>query len=264
MSITLGVELPFRKKNFLSEEELQWFRDYLEDLNLRKELILLPDLTREQIETKMNDWIVDHFLGRIQCSLAAGEFPEDKLAKLNAYAKSINPNAEFRYISFVRYSTKYGQPQLGPHLDPPTNEHFMFDIQLNSNIDWPIVVDNEGVLEEHTIEDNEALILDITRQTHWRKPVKFQDGDYLDMLFVSYTDSRIEVPSLEWQGEQVMKRMGDYGWQLLEIFPELEDQLRNGDACSAGFVIDGTEERVRGLIKEFGQARSTINIPKIS
>ena len=209
-----------------------------------KKYIMLSDITREIIETNMNDWVVDHYLGRIQCSLQDGEMPQYMIDIITKYAKIINPNAEFRYVSFVRYSNEFGYPQLGPHLDPPTQENFMFDIQIRSTLDWPIVVAHDEGIDNYTLKTNEALVLDITHQAHWRKPQKFKDGDYLDMLFLSYTDSKIEIPTIEWQSEVGLKHMDSYNEELALVYPEKEKLFQ-----------DNLETSVKDRIIKQGQVR---------
>lgn len=203
------------------------FRNFMDNLLKNKQYIMLADISRETIETNMNDWVVDHYLGRIQCSLQDWEMSDDLKQIITKFAKKFNENAEFRYVSFVRYSKDFGYPQLGPHLDPPTKEHFMFDIQLRSTLDWPIVVAEEDGIKEYTLDTNDALVLEITRNAHWRKPLKFKDDDYLDMLFFSYTDNNLDTPSLEWQSETGLKHMDAYNEELAKVYPESEKEIRD-------------------------------------
>ncbi len=222
-------EMPFILKNFFSTEEMKEFRSFMQNLMDTKQYIFLKDLKREVIEKKMDDFLVDHYLGRIQCSINIEDLPEKLRNTALSYAHQINPNVVFRYVSFVRYSREFGIPQLGPHFDPPTNEHFMFDVQIDSNVDqWPIiVVDYEGNTKEWSIDTNDCLVLDITRQPHWRKPMKFEPGDYLDMLFFSFIDERIEVPPLEWQAEEGLKLMDAYNETLDAVYPGETDSNRD-------------------------------------
>jgi hypothetical protein len=234
---------PWIIKNFFNESDLKLFKDYRDRLFKEKKYILLKDLTREKIEQSMNDWIVDTYLGRIQCSLASGEMPQEMVDIAMRVAKTINPNAEFRYVSYVRYSNEFGNPQLGPHLDPPTKEDFMFDIQIESNVDWPIEAEENGVIKKHTLKDNECLVLDITRQTHWRTPQKFNDGEFLDMLFFSFVDNSLDEPTLEWQTDVGLKFMDDYNVELYKIYPQ------------ESFNPDQTTEMVKKNIEKQGQVR---------
>jgi hypothetical protein len=234
---------PWIIKDFFSQDDLKIFKDYRDKLIKEKKYILLQDLTREKIEDSMNDWIVDTYLGRIQCSLAWGEMPQEMVDIAMRVAKKINPNCKFRYVSYVRYSDQFGKPQLGPHLDPPTKEDFMFDIQLDSNVDWPIEVEENGIIKRHVLKNNECLVVDITRQTHWRTPQFFNNGDFLDMLFFSFTDDSIDVPTLEWQTDVGLKFMDAYNLELYKIYPQ-ED-----------FDPDMVVEKVKENINNQGQVR---------
>jgi len=246
-------EMPYILKNFFEPEEMQEFRTFMQGLMDTKHYIFLKDLKRAVLEKKMDDFLVDHYLGRIQCSINIEDLPERLRKTALAYAHEINPNVVFRYVSFVRYSTDFGVPQLGPHFDPPTNEHFMFDVQIDSNVEqWPIVVvDYEGNTKEWSIDTNDCLILDITRQPHWRKPMKFEEGDYLDMLFFSFIDERIENPPLEWQAEEGLKYMAPYTKELNLIYPD----------AVAFQAKDSLQDEVRqNLIKMYGEEK--ISLPK--
>lgn len=244
-------EMPFIIKDFFKPEEMQEFRSFMQNLMDTKHYIFLKDLKRAVLEKKMDDFLVDHYLGRIQCSINIDDLPEKLRKTALAYAHQINPNVVFRYVSFVRYSTDFGVPQLGPHFDPPTNEHFMFDVQIDSNVDtWPIVVvDYNGDVKEWSIDTNECLILDITRQPHWRKPMKFEEGDYLDMLFFSFIDERIESPLLEWQAEEGLKYMDGYNKELNLIYPGTE----------AFQAKDSLQDEVRqNLIRMYGEDKISL------
>jgi hypothetical protein len=213
---------PWIIKDFFNDTDLKIFKDYRDVLLKEKKRVLLKDITRAQIEKSMNDWIVDPFLGRIQCSLEWGEMPQDMIDIAMKVAKEINPNCEFRYVSYVRYSNQFGKPQLGPHLDPPTKEDFMFDIQLDSNVDWPIEVAEIDGIKQYTLKNNDCLVVDITRQTHWRTPQFLKNGEFLDMLFFSFVDNSLEQPTLEWQTDVGLKYMDDYNLRLEKIYPREE------------------------------------------
>jgi len=220
-SIT-DTKFPFLQENFFSDEELSQWNAHLKNILDTKKWVMLNDVTREDIETNMLNPVVDYFLSRLQCSLPADSVPTELLAKPLAEAKKINPHATVRFISFVRYSNQFGIPQLGPHLDPPSKEHFFFDVQLDGNIDWPIVVaELDGTITDFPLKNNDSLCIEITRQTHWRKPTVFKDGDFIDMLFVSFEDSRIDAPTLEWQTDVGLKYMKPYEAELDTVYPNI-------------------------------------------
>jgi hypothetical protein len=217
-----STKFPFLEKGFFSEDEIKQWNSHMKSILETKKWVMLSDVTREDIETNMLNPVVDYFLSRLQCSLPPETVPPELLRKPLEEAKKINPYAKIRFISFVRYSNDFGIPQLGPHLDPPSQEHFFFDVQLDGNIDWPIVVaELDGTITDYSLENNDSLCIEITRQTHWRKPTVFKDGDFVDMLFVSFEDSRIEPPTLEWQTEVGLKYMKNYEFELDEVYPNI-------------------------------------------
>jgi hypothetical protein len=57
------------------------------------------------------------------------------------------------------------------------------DVQLKSNINWPIVVEGKEI----QLGDNDAVTFSGTHQIHWRAPLEFKDGDFIDMLFCHFS-----------------------------------------------------------------------------
>ena len=87
--------------------------------------------------------------------------------------------------SFARYSKKYGyEPKLFPHYDTheADGQRITVDIQLNSTIDWAVVV--EGM--SYSFNNNDALIFSGTQQIHWRENKKLANDDFIDMLFAHF------------------------------------------------------------------------------
>ena len=216
------MKFPILQEQFYSNEELKLANKFMQSILDAPTWRMLKDITRDQIETDMLVPVVDHFLSRAQCSLPEDRVPEEILRKPKEEARKLNPNAKIRFVSFVRYSNEFGLPQLGPHLDPVSKEHFFFDVQLDGNIDWPIVVAEEdtGNVLDYSLKNNDSLCIEITRQAHWRKPVKFKDGDFIDMIFISFEDDSIIPPSLEWQTEIGLKYMDDYEAELELVYPQ--------------------------------------------
>lgn len=88
-------------------------------------------------------------------------------------------------ISFARYSNEYGDyPILTPHYDNTFKQpRVTLDIQLRSNIDWPIVVEGKSF----TLKDRQALTFSGTHQIHWRENIELKDGDFIEMLFCHFS-----------------------------------------------------------------------------
>ena len=82
---------------------------------------------------------------------------------------------------FARYSKKYGyEPKLYPHFDGAFENHRLtLDVQVNSTISWPIVVEGK----EFILNNNEGLVFSGTDQIHWRSHLELSDDDIVDMIF---------------------------------------------------------------------------------
>jgi hypothetical protein len=90
-------------------------------------------------------------------------------------------------ICFANYSMREGMedPILSPHFDNTfEEERFTIDVQLKSNIKWPIVVEGKPF----TLNDNEAVTFSGTHQIHWREDRKFNKDDFIDMLFCHFSE----------------------------------------------------------------------------
>jgi hypothetical protein len=96
-----------------------------------------------------------------------------------------NQNVKLEEISFARYSKEYSDiPVLTPHYDNTfTHPRVTLDVQLRANIDWPIVVEGHEII----LSDNTAAAFSGTHQVHWRKPLEFKDGDFVEMLFCHFS-----------------------------------------------------------------------------
>lgn len=112
--------------------------------------------------------------------------PENITNKIESFVNSISKHRlKLTEISFASYSKEFGDlPLLSPHFDNTFKEpRFTFDVQLKSNISWPIIVRGQSF----TLNDNEALIFSGTHQIHWREFREFKDGDFIDMLFCHFS-----------------------------------------------------------------------------
>lgn len=91
-----------------------------------------------------------------------------------------------RELSFARYAKFEEAPvvQLPPHTDEGFREpRLTFDIQLQSNRDWAIVVEGRS----YTLKDNQALTFSGTHQVHWRERTTFEANDTVDMIFAHFS-----------------------------------------------------------------------------
>jgi hypothetical protein len=91
--------------------------------------------------------------------------------------------------SFARYTPEWGvECKLFPHYDTRDAQRITFDIQLNADEPWGIVVENEM----YSLENNQALIFAGTQQIHWREKKKLKPDTKIDMVFchLKYVDPR--------------------------------------------------------------------------
>lgn len=119
--------------------------------------------------------------------------PQEVVDKLTAQAQSTTDRIiELRELSFARYSAELN-PRLHPHLDTVFKEpRLTFDVQVGGNVSWPITVEGK----DYVLKNNEALTFAGTHQIHWRPKMKFEPGQYLDMIFCHFSAVGDEPESL--------------------------------------------------------------------
>lgn len=86
------------------------------------------------------------------------------------------------YYKFCRYSPRYGSPRVPPHVDENACTYTV-DIQLDSNVKWPIYVD----FDEYLLQDGDAVVYMGEDQLHWRPAFpETDDSSFITMLFMHY------------------------------------------------------------------------------
>lgn len=86
---------------------------------------------------------------------------------------------------FARYENRVLEdgtklvPVLYPHFDTFEEKKYTFDLQLDTNTYWDIVVEDE----QFSLDNNQALTFSGTHDIHWRVPKVFEDGEFVEMLF---------------------------------------------------------------------------------
>ncbi len=79
----------------------------------------------------------------------------------------------------IRYNIEYGfKTKLAPHFDRREYHKAVFDVQLNYNEDWAVVVKNKT----YNLKFNQGLIFIGTDQLHWREEKTLNPGSQIDML----------------------------------------------------------------------------------
>jgi len=132
---------------------------------------------------------------------------EQKLTKIAREASGFD-NLVLAEYSIARYSPKFGYvPKLFPHNDSKKSQSIVMDVQLKSNFDWPLVVDDR----QYLTKDNTALLFSGTQQTHWRAKQWLEPDHQVDMIFCHFLfDPDIEIT------EEQRKQTGMRGAFLME------------------------------------------------
>lgn len=151
-------------KNIFTEEELKELYSVI-DINQKENTFIVEIYAQKAWFVDMPKAIKD------KVSILANDIYKQKL--------------KLEEISFARYSKEYGKlPALTPHYDNTFKEsRVTIDVQLRSNIDWPIVVQGKSF----TLKDNEALTFSGTNQIHWREHKQFNESDFVEMLFCHFS-----------------------------------------------------------------------------
>jgi hypothetical protein len=113
---------------------------------------------------------------------------------LSHSSKFSDVSLQVESISFARYSLKYGKPGLHPHTDNNYKEaRLTFDIQLDGNVSWPIIIDHK----EYLLKNNEAIVFSGTHDVHWRSKKQFNENEYIDILLCQLSEKSNSVKLLD-------------------------------------------------------------------
>jgi hypothetical protein len=166
-------------KNFLTHEEIE--EVYSEVVKSSDNNYMMLTFNQKVIDFKLPESIKQKVLR--ECKKLSGL--NDLVIEEYQFARYANTNNEDGTI---------GRPLLFPHRDEAFKQpRFTFDYQIFGNTDWAIVVeDNPFVLKS-----NEALTFSGTHQIHWRELKKFEEGEYIDMVFFHLRQENSETTSAE-------------------------------------------------------------------
>ncbi len=84
-------------------------------------------------------------------------------------------------IMFAKYSGEFGLPNLPPHFDNDHHE-LIINFQLSSNTSWDIGIG----FDLYALEDNSAVVFNPNELAHWRPHKKFNDEEYVSMIFFRF------------------------------------------------------------------------------
>jgi hypothetical protein len=154
------MENVYEVSSFLLPDELEVIDEIIKDKRFKQE-----DATLGRILYNLP--VPDKILENIQLRVEA--VVSKKLSLINA--------------SFADYDSKYGQPNLPPHFDGDNN-NLIVDYQYKSNTSWGLGV-SSTVFQ---MEDNKAVMFNPNEYPHWRPRKKFNDGEYITMVFFRFPD----------------------------------------------------------------------------
>jgi hypothetical protein len=167
---------PHIVKNFFTSEEVDVLLSIINYQKIAKDLgefyspLVLPNMARMQIEVM--------YLPSIQ-------------RKLEIFASEIVGEEVFMshnsYLSYNKEHSPEVNPRLPVHYD--SDNYFSkltMDYQLNSNVDWPIVIEDEYF----SLEYGDLLVFWGAGQAHWRDPVLFKEGDNTEVLTMHFSTKK--------------------------------------------------------------------------
>lgn len=193
----------------------------------------IKSLIYDNIKDKtFDDGIYQPFVGHIAYRIEDSNIKNIISQKANDIAQlnNIIRNDEYLILtecSFAKYTPMYGnKPKLFPHFDTHylDGQRITIDIQLDSNIEWPVVVEGK----KFNIKQKDAILFYGTQQMHWReKRDIFQVSDFSDMLFCHFSFN----PKRDWNSnqKQVLEYRSHRLRELLDIsnVPEPFDIIDN-------------------------------------
>lgn len=160
-------------RDFFTEEELA---DLLHCVERQKTDEALADFYKPLILPNM---------ARMQVELM---FPPHIQEKVERFASEVVGEEVFMshnsYLSYNKVHNPEANPKLPPHYD--SDNYFSkltLDYQLDSNIDWPVVIEGE----KFHLNYGDLLIFWGAGTIHWRDPIKFKDGDNTEVLTMHFS-----------------------------------------------------------------------------
>lgn len=167
-------------KDFYTEDEYKQLTTYVEDVAHKS-----YNYGREFQLGRYYGVIQDNW----KTNSSIGGFPENLLDKVQKFAESHFGVQELKIfdIIIIRYCTDHGfVPKLDLHKDGGALTKYTVDYQYSSNIDWPVVVEDQ----EFMLSDNDALTFVGTKQMHGRRDRIFSNDDYVENIFFQFTEKR--------------------------------------------------------------------------
>ena len=127
-------------------------------------------------------------MARMQIELM---YPPSIRRKLEGFASEMVGEEVFMsHNSYLSYNQEHSpgvNPKLPPHYD--SDNYFTkltLDYQLDSNIDWPMVIEDK----HFSLEYGDLLVFWGAGQAHWRDPILFKEGDNTEVLTMHFATQK--------------------------------------------------------------------------
>ena len=193
---------------FPEYEKLRTSQHYVSDQDFAP--VLVEDIFTDKELNDILQTVSEFPLEKIRIQKWGGQGVLDEIkisdsviAKIqNLASKASNKELIVAEYSIVKYCPEYGyEVKLFPHYDTRPYEMFVFDVQLQTNEDWGIIVEGK----QFNLLDNQALLFSGTQQMHWRENKKLQDGSEILMMFC-WLKHKISKPISETQSTIMLER----------------------------------------------------------
>lgn len=159
-------------KNIFSQEQLDYLTNIIDNTKI-------PVIDGEYVAFDRNNGTGQcTHLGRLQIGTIKPSLSPDIHEALKPL---VDPSLTMEHAMYVEYNAKYGEPNLPPHIDGDKND-LIVNFQLSSNTSWDIGLGTETF----TPEDNSAVIFNGNTNVHWRPHKRFEEGEYVKMIFFRF------------------------------------------------------------------------------
>lgn len=146
-------------KNFFTEEERKYIINFVNNLQEDKNIGQIYRATGRRLIGLEN--IADNIKNKVE-TYVKKEYGKDIVVK---------------DIGCMRFSSEYGVPKLLPHKDDYACQ-VVFDYQLRTNKKWDLFIEGNRI----ELEDNDAVVFEGEKTAHWREKIKFEDGEFVEMI----------------------------------------------------------------------------------
>lgn len=140
------------------------------------------DLIKKEHNRVKDYFLTQGFVGHRAWTI---QVPEVEKHVTEVLSEKLGEEMILSEISYAIYAPRFGyKPKLFPHFDSHVvdGQRITVDIQLQTTIDWGIVVEEETFY----IQNNEALVFSGTQQLHWREKKELSMDDEIHLIFAHF------------------------------------------------------------------------------